>query len=102
MLSNMVAVRIFPKPTDAFCEWTISFSVLEIIIEINDVSVFNDTCVRWQIHPGRTNSRIVYVVSKVMASFLPVQGWESRGTQGNGLASGRTAQSNCSPNPIIL
>ncbi|XP_059513633.1 sushi domain-containing protein 1 isoform X1 [Myotis daubentonii] len=34
----------------------------EIIIEINDVSVFNDTCVRWQIHPGRMNSRIVYVV----------------------------------------
>lgn len=102
MLSNIVAVRIFPKPTDAFYEWTISFFVLEIIIEINDVSVFNDTCVRWQIHPGRMNSRIVYVVSKVMAFFLPVQEWESRRTQGNGLASGRTSQCNCSPNPIIL
>ncbi|XP_070286982.1 sushi domain-containing protein 1 isoform X2 [Myotis yumanensis] len=37
-------------------------SCTEIIIEINDVSVFNDTCVRWQIHPGRMNSRTVYVV----------------------------------------
>ncbi|XP_054582828.1 sushi domain-containing protein 1 [Eptesicus fuscus] len=34
----------------------------EIITEINHVSVFNDTCVRWQINPGRMNSRIIYVV----------------------------------------
>ncbi|XP_060010615.1 sushi domain-containing protein 1 isoform X3 [Lagenorhynchus albirostris] len=34
----------------------------EIITEINDVSVFNNTCVRWQINPGRINSKIVYVI----------------------------------------
>ncbi|XP_036771553.2 sushi domain-containing protein 1 isoform X4 [Manis pentadactyla] len=34
----------------------------EIITEINDVSVFNNTCVRWQVNPGRINSRIVYVI----------------------------------------
>lgn len=34
----------------------------EIITEINDVSVFNDTCVRWKINPGRINSRMVYVI----------------------------------------
>ncbi|XP_070451154.1 sushi domain-containing protein 1 isoform X5 [Equus przewalskii] len=33
----------------------------EIITEISDVSVFNNTCVRWQINPGRINSKIVYV-----------------------------------------
>ncbi|XP_070375074.1 sushi domain-containing protein 1 isoform X1 [Equus asinus] len=34
----------------------------EIITEISDVSVFNNTCVRWQINPGRINSKIVYVI----------------------------------------
>ncbi|KAM9700345.1 sushi domain-containing protein 1 isoform 3-T3 [Dama dama] len=34
----------------------------EIIIEINEVSVFNNTCVRWQINPGRIDSRIEYVI----------------------------------------
>ncbi|XP_070315385.1 sushi domain-containing protein 1 isoform X3 [Odocoileus virginianus] len=34
----------------------------EIIIEINEVSVFNNTCVRWQINPGRINSKIEYVI----------------------------------------
>lgn len=98
MPSNMVAVRIFPKST----ERTISFSVLEIITEISDVSVFNDTCVRWQISPGRMNSRIVYVVSKAIAFFLPGQEWESWGTRGAGLASGRTSQSNCFPIPSSI
>ncbi|KAJ8792645.1 hypothetical protein J1605_019864 [Eschrichtius robustus] len=36
--------------------------ITETIIEINDVSVFNNTCVRWQINPGRINSKIVYVI----------------------------------------
>ncbi|XP_067599760.1 sushi domain-containing protein 1 isoform X4 [Pseudorca crassidens] len=44
---------------------TSTLSCTEIIIEINDVSVFNNTCVRWQINPGRINSKIVYVVSKI-------------------------------------
>eukprot|EP00070_Physeter_catodon_P042552 XP_028349446.1 sushi domain-containing protein 1 isoform X2 [Physeter catodon] len=39
-----------------------SSSLGEIIIEINDVSVFNNTCVRWQINRGRINSKIVYVI----------------------------------------
>ncbi|KAF3821169.1 hypothetical protein GH733_011322, partial [Mirounga leonina] len=34
----------------------------EIITEISDVSVFNNTCVRWQINPGRIISKIVYVI----------------------------------------
>lgn len=75
MPSNVVAIRVFPKPINAFCEWTLSFSILEIIIEINDVSVFNNTCVRWQINPGRINSKIVYVVSKVSSFFLLGQKW---------------------------
>ncbi|XP_057404747.1 sushi domain-containing protein 1 isoform X2 [Balaenoptera acutorostrata] len=41
---------------------TSTSSCTEIIIEINDVSVFNNTCVRWQINPGRINSKIVYVI----------------------------------------
>uniref|UniRef100_A0A8C5LD88 Sushi domain containing 1 n=1 Tax=Jaculus jaculus TaxID=51337 RepID=A0A8C5LD88_JACJA len=34
----------------------------EIMMEINDVAVFNSTCVRWQINSGRINSKIGYVV----------------------------------------
>ncbi|XP_058158523.1 sushi domain-containing protein 1 isoform X2 [Dasypus novemcinctus] len=34
----------------------------EIITEINDVSVFNNTCIRWQINPGRMSSETVYVI----------------------------------------
>ncbi|XP_036094941.1 sushi domain-containing protein 1 isoform X4 [Rousettus aegyptiacus] len=34
----------------------------EIITEINDVSVFDNTCMRWQVNPGRINNWIVYVV----------------------------------------
>uniref|UniRef100_A0A8C3X989 Sushi domain containing 1 n=1 Tax=Catagonus wagneri TaxID=51154 RepID=A0A8C3X989_9CETA len=34
----------------------------EIIIEINDLSVFNNTCVRWQRNPGRINSEIGYEI----------------------------------------
>ncbi|KAG5212944.1 hypothetical protein JEQ12_008730 [Ovis aries] len=37
-------------------------SCSEIIVEINEVSVFNNTCVRWQINPGRINSKIEYVI----------------------------------------
>ncbi|XP_066896214.1 sushi domain-containing protein 1 isoform X3 [Kogia breviceps] len=41
---------------------TSTLSCTEIIIEINDVSVFNNTCVRWQINQGRINSKIIYVI----------------------------------------
>ncbi|XP_039726649.1 sushi domain-containing protein 1 isoform X5 [Pteropus medius] len=34
----------------------------EIITEINDVSVFDNTCMRWQVNPGRINNQIMYVV----------------------------------------
>uniref|UniRef100_A0A8C8ZAQ1 Sushi domain containing 1 n=1 Tax=Prolemur simus TaxID=1328070 RepID=A0A8C8ZAQ1_PROSS len=34
----------------------------EIMTEIHDVSVFNNTCVRWQINSGGINSKITYVV----------------------------------------
>ena len=53
-----------------FVEWILSFFLLEIIIEINEVSVFNNTCVRWQINPGRINSKIEYVVSEVNSFFF--------------------------------
>nr|XP_005581122.2 sushi domain-containing protein 1 isoform X7 [Macaca fascicularis] len=35
----------------------------EILTKIDDVSVFNDTCVRWQINSGRINPKITYVIS---------------------------------------
>ncbi|XP_032096243.1 sushi domain-containing protein 1 isoform X5 [Sapajus apella] len=38
-------------------------SCTEILTKINDVSVFNDTCVRWQMNSERINSKIVYVIS---------------------------------------
>lgn len=80
MPSSVVAIRIFPKSIDAFCEWTLSFLILEIITEINDVSVFNNTCVRWQVNPGRINSRIVYVVSDITYFVLLGQKWCPTGT----------------------
>lgn len=58
-----------------------SFSVLEIIPEISDVSVFNNTCVKWQINPGSIIFKIVYVVSKVIHSFLLEQKWYPTGTR---------------------
>lgn len=80
MPSSVVAITIFPKSIDAFCEWILSFLILEIITEINDVSVFNNTCVRWQVNPGRINSRIVYVVSKITYFVLLGQKWCPTGT----------------------
>ncbi|EPY85856.1 sushi domain-containing protein 1 [Camelus ferus] len=38
-----------------------TLSCTEITIEINDVSVFNNTCVRWRINPGRINSKTAYM-----------------------------------------
>ncbi|XP_007934959.2 sushi domain-containing protein 1 [Orycteropus afer afer] len=35
----------------------------EIMMEISDVLVFNNTCVRWKINPGGMNARIIYVIS---------------------------------------
>lgn len=40
----------------------ITYACTEIMIEIHDVLVFNDTCVRWQISPERVNARIVYLI----------------------------------------
>ncbi|XP_066112608.1 sushi domain-containing protein 1 isoform X4 [Saccopteryx bilineata] len=43
--------------------WTEStLTCTEIITEINEVSVFNNTCVRWQTNPRRVNSRTEYVI----------------------------------------
>uniref|UniRef100_A0A8D1FDX4 Sushi domain containing 1 n=1 Tax=Sus scrofa TaxID=9823 RepID=A0A8D1FDX4_PIG len=39
-----------------------AFTCTEIIIEINDLAVFNNTCVRWQRNPRRINSELVYEV----------------------------------------
>ncbi|XP_006900917.1 PREDICTED: sushi domain-containing protein 1 [Elephantulus edwardii] len=35
----------------------------EIITEISDVLVFNNTCMRWKINPRRMNAKTVYVIS---------------------------------------
>ncbi|KAM5328568.1 sushi domain-containing protein 1 isoform 10-T14 [Glossophaga mutica] len=45
----------------------------EIITEINGLSVFNNTCVRWQINPGRINSTTVYVMHIVGHRVDPVE-----------------------------
>ncbi|KAG8508600.1 Sushi domain-containing protein 1 [Galemys pyrenaicus] len=43
--------------------WTDSrVTCTEIVTEINNVSVFNDTCVRWQTRAGRINPKIMYVL----------------------------------------
>ncbi|XP_047624110.1 sushi domain-containing protein 1 isoform X2 [Phacochoerus africanus] len=43
--------------------WRASASTCtEIIIEINDLAVFNNTCVRWQRNPRRINSELVYEI----------------------------------------
>uniref|UniRef100_A0A8D1FDN1 Sushi domain containing 1 n=1 Tax=Sus scrofa TaxID=9823 RepID=A0A8D1FDN1_PIG len=39
-----------------------AFTCTEIIIEINDLAVFNNTCVRWQRNPRRINSELVYEI----------------------------------------
>lgn len=60
------STRVSPKPIDAAHESILfSFpSILEIMIEIRDASVFNDTCVRWQISPESINSKVMYMVSE--------------------------------------
>ncbi|XP_006864790.1 PREDICTED: sushi domain-containing protein 1 [Chrysochloris asiatica] len=45
----------------------------EIMTEISDVSVFNNTCVRWKTNPGRMNVRIVYVISIKGQRLDPVE-----------------------------
>ncbi|XP_040337893.1 sushi domain-containing protein 1 [Herpailurus yagouaroundi] len=45
----------------------------EIIAEVNDVSVFNSSCVRWQINPGRTVSKIIYVIHIKGQRLHPVE-----------------------------
>uniref|UniRef100_A0ABI7WEV3 Sushi domain containing 1 n=1 Tax=Felis catus TaxID=9685 RepID=A0ABI7WEV3_FELCA len=45
----------------------------EIIAEVNDVSVFNNSCVRWQINPGRTVSKIIYVIHIKGQRLHPVE-----------------------------
>ncbi|XP_011948682.1 PREDICTED: sushi domain-containing protein 1 isoform X10 [Cercocebus atys] len=49
-----------PEP---FHPTTDTTSCTEILTKIDDVSVFNDTCVRWQINSGRINPKIAYVIS---------------------------------------
>lgn len=39
-----------------------AFTCTEIIIEINDLAVFNNTCMRWQRNPRRINSELVYEI----------------------------------------
>lgn len=39
-----------------------TFTCTEIITEISDLSVFNNTCVRWQISLGHVSSRMTYVI----------------------------------------
>ncbi|KAM8803360.1 sushi domain-containing protein 1 isoform 2-T2 [Rhynchonycteris naso] len=56
-----------PEDTVASCTtlgtWeSPKFSCQEIITEINEVSVFNNTCVRWQTSPRRINSKTEYVI----------------------------------------
>ncbi|KAF6127557.1 sushi domain containing 1 [Phyllostomus discolor] len=56
------------------CTWReSSLTCTEIITEINALSVFNNTCVRWQINPGRINSTTVYVVHIVGHQVDPVE-----------------------------
>ncbi|KAF0878157.1 SUSD1 protein, partial [Crocuta crocuta] len=45
----------------------------EIITEINDVSVFNNSCVRWQINRGSTVSKIIYVIYIKGQQLHPVE-----------------------------
>ncbi|XP_051012360.1 sushi domain-containing protein 1 [Acomys russatus] len=40
----------------------VTYACTEIMIEIHNVSVFNDSCVRWQISPERVNFQITYTV----------------------------------------
>ncbi|XP_076420406.1 sushi domain-containing protein 1 isoform X9 [Peromyscus maniculatus bairdii] len=40
----------------------VTHTCTEVMIEIHNVSLFNDTCVRWQISPEGINSKIVYVI----------------------------------------
>lgn len=39
-----------------------TYTCTEITIEIHDVSMFNDSCVRWQISPERVSSKIMYKI----------------------------------------
>ncbi|XP_074251276.1 sushi domain-containing protein 1 isoform X4 [Saimiri boliviensis] len=49
--------------SEPFYPTTDATSCTEILTKINDVSVFNDTCVRWQMNSERRNSKTVYVIS---------------------------------------
>ncbi|XP_031233395.1 sushi domain-containing protein 1 isoform X3 [Mastomys coucha] len=40
----------------------VTYACTEIMIEIHDASMFNDTCVRWQMSPERANPRIMYLI----------------------------------------
>ncbi|XP_073907358.1 sushi domain-containing protein 1 isoform X2 [Castor canadensis] len=45
----------------------------ETVTEINDVSVFNNTCMRWQISSGRIDSKIEYVIYIKGKRLAPVE-----------------------------
>ncbi|XP_076998139.1 sushi domain-containing protein 1 isoform X2 [Tamandua tetradactyla] len=53
IVSSCTALGIWDFPK-LYCQ--------ETITEISDVSVFNNTCMRWQINSGRMSSRIMYVI----------------------------------------
>ncbi|KAM6184192.1 sushi domain-containing protein 1 [Erethizon dorsatum] len=40
-----------------------TLTCIEVMTEINNVSVSNNTCLRWQISSGRINSKIIYVIN---------------------------------------
>lgn len=46
----------------------------EMMTEIKEASVFNDTCVRWQVNPGRVSSEIVYVIHIEGQRLDPMEG----------------------------
>ncbi|XP_008829366.2 sushi domain-containing protein 1 [Nannospalax galili] len=50
-----------------------TFTCTEIMTEINDVSVFNNTCVRWQISPERITSKVGYVIHIKRQQLDPVE-----------------------------
>ncbi|XP_075823231.1 sushi domain-containing protein 1 isoform X4 [Microtus pennsylvanicus] len=41
----------------------IPYTCTEIVVEIHDVSVFNDSCVRWHISPESINFKIMYMIN---------------------------------------
>ncbi|XP_045152474.1 sushi domain-containing protein 1 [Echinops telfairi] len=61
--------------------WTESaWTCTEIILEISDASVFNSTCVRWKITPGRMHAQIAYTLSEFQLGLAMTMICEGGGT----------------------